>query len=371
MKFSPTTHLRFFASLPFFLGLVGCTAMQNPPFTPAVEVSPEISYLWPTDEKVPESKEAPSPEATKEKTPIGVNNGIIAVVNEKVITLKEFDAEFFRALQNQSFRLKEDELYYELIGNMIDQILLLDLAYSKEIEISPEEVEGEIESMAKRHPQGWDGLRRDLEKQKSSIEMMKERVKESLMLKTLRRELFGGLIRPSPKDVQKSYQERINEFESPEKRDISLLTIFESDYKNDKKLIKRASDKIKTQLSENDFSKVLNQMSGDGKGDGGHKGYITSSDLAEPISKVAFQLENKTWSGPHTMPGVTFFVKCNNIQEKVIKPLDEVQDNVKNTLINKIQFQKITKAIAEIKASSYIRKLSHIDYINYRKSLTQ
>lgn len=349
----------------------GCLAINNPPEIPANEVSPDISYLWP-EEKSLIKKTAEPTKRLEGRNSIGANNGIIAVVNDRLITLKEFDSTFFRALQNKrNVFKKEYALYDEILNEMIDQLLLLELAIQKEVEILPEEIERELEKLVKRHPKGWDGLRRELESQKSSIEAYKENIKDSLMLKKLRSQIVGYQNIPSPKDVQKKYQERIEDFQSPEKRDISLITIFNSDYDNQKRLIDRATKKISDRLKEEDFNKVLISMSGDGKGDGGLKGYIEKKDLAASISSIAFELSSGEWSGPHEMPGFQFFVKCNDVLPQETKSLDEVQDILTSEILNEMSYQKISKALVNIKASSYIRKMSHKDYVEYRRSLSQ
>jgi len=352
------------------LGLLGCTAQQNSAAIPAYEVSPDVKYLWP-EQKKDDAALVAQPTRFENKTAVGVNNGIIAVANDRVITLKEFDAEFFRALQQKNFTSKEDELYNDLLNNMIDQLLLLDLAYQKKIEVLPQRVDDELEYTAKKHPEGWDGLRRELEEQKSSIEAMKEKLKESLMLRDLRGEIIGRLNTPSPKEIQASYEKYNSEFEIPEKRNLAMITIFESDYKNEARLVERASKKILERLQTEDFTQVLLSNSSDGKGDGRLQGFVAASDLAEPIAKIAFLLEDGSWSGPHNMPGVVFFVKCQGIQPKQLKTLDEVQDIISNNLLSQMRYERISNALNDIKKSSYIRKLSHQDYVDYRKSLVQ
>lgn len=346
-------------------------AIHHPPEIPANEVSPDISYLWPEEKSLIKK----TPQKSKElegRNSIGANNGIIAIVNDRMITLKEFDSTFFRALQNKNSVFKKEYVLYEdILNEMIDQLLLLELATQKEIEVLPEEIERELEKLVKRHPKGWDGLRRELESQKSSIEAYKEKIKDSVKMRKLRNEIVGHQNMPSPKDVQKAYQKRIEEFQSAEKRDISLITIFDSDYDNQNRLVERASKKIADRLEQEDFNKVLISMSGDGKGDDGLKGYLEKKDLAPSIAEIAFALKAGEWSGPHEMPGFRFFVKCNDILPQQTKSLDEVQGLITSEILNETSYQKISKALVNIKAGSYIRKMSHKDYVEYRRSLSQ
>jgi hypothetical protein len=71
------------------------------------------------------------------------------------------------------------------------------------------------------------------------------------------------------------------------------------------------------------------------------------------------------------MPGFRFFIKCNDILPQQTKSLDEVQDMLTSEILNEMSYQKISKALVNIKSSSYIRKMSHKDYVQYRRTLSQ
>ena len=250
--------------------LYGCsTAAMNPPEWPANEVAPEVALLWPKEHETP----APPRKIIPGRASLGVDNGIIAVINQKAITLKEFDSSFLRALQNKDWNQKEEELYQLVLDNFIERQLLLGYIASKQLrekekgkekdEVDPtyvireDDIDQEMEHIVRNYKDGWEGYRRMLEEEKYSIEEMRLQIKENLLLKRIHNEIYRGMGSPSPKEIQAEYKKIESELTVPEKRDVSLITVFMGDYGNNRSKGEALVKKIEKALANGeDFAQL-------------------------------------------------------------------------------------------------------------------
>ena len=106
------------------LVIYGC-ASNNPPAIPAIEVAPEIPYLWPETNKQDYGLNKATNEEFSPDSSLGIENGIIAVVGEKIITLNEFDYEFIQALQQFGTKIDGERLYNNVLNCFINVILFV------------------------------------------------------------------------------------------------------------------------------------------------------------------------------------------------------------------------------------------------------
>jgi parvulin-like peptidyl-prolyl isomerase len=356
------------------LSLGGCTAAYNPPARQANKVAPNVPLLWPEESQ----KAAPTQISTgAQDAALGVDNGIIAVVANKAITLKEFDVAFFKALKNNTWGISEVEIYNHVLDQMIERELLLLHADSFKDEmaivIPNERIDHELDRMVKNFPGGWEGYRRMLEDEKLSLEEMRNQIKENMTIKRVQAELMRGMGPPSPREIQKAYQQRYLEWKRPEKRDVSLITVFLGEYRLQPEKGKAIIDNIKAGLKAGeDFAKLAQRYSDGAKSEqGGRQGWVGQEDLAEEITKVAFGMDELSTSGPHRMGELVFFLKCHEVQPEQIQPLNEVRDQLSNQLYRKQRGDLMLKMVKKIKSKTHIQKLSPDDYLQYRRSLTK
>lgn len=368
----PTSTLGLFL---LSASLCGCAAAFHPPTKPAKEVAPNVPLLWP--KKASEFVAARAEPVGDQQAALGVNNGIIAIVGNKAVTLKEFELAFFRALENNSWNISERELYGQVLSQMIERELLLAHAASlkdeQAIVISDQEIDDGLDRRVRNFPGGWEAFRRGLEHEKLSLEDVKLQIKEDMTLSRVQAELMRGMGPPSPREVQEAYELRASEWLSPEKRDISLITVFLGDYKPDSGDGEAVVAQIKTALDRgDDFARVAQRYSDGAKREqGGRQGWVGREDLAEEITKVAFSLDAERVSGPHGMGDLVFYIKCHEIELESQQPLQEVRERLEKDLYLKKREARMRNELLKLKSKTHIRKLAPEDFLRYRKSLSK
>jgi len=359
--------LALLSALPF-LGM-GCNAAMNPPQIPGKTVAPTVALLW------SESPKEDSGESGNLQTPqgfdLGLNKGIVATVDQKAITLKEFDSAFFRALRNKPRDLSEEDLYHQVLNDLvINKLLLLYGEGLEDLKVSDFELDLEMEKVLAQHPEGWQGYRQMLNMESLSLLDIREQIKESLLLRKVQGEIFRGMGSPSPKEIRAEYEHRKKEFETEDESDVSLIIIFNDTYKDNKEGLDALVARVKKLLDERPFEEVARQFSEGPKAEaGGRQGWITKRGLSPELSKIAFDLSKGEQSGPHVAKDFTFFVKCHDSRQAGSKEMDEVQTLLENTIQNRKRQALMDAKIKELYALHHVQTLSPNDYLKYRASL--
>jgi len=350
----------FYAIIP--LVVIGC-AGNSPPEIPAIEVAPDVPYLWPEEQSGLQSSNE-NEEYGNDST-LGIENGIIAVVGDRIVTLNEFDFNFYQALQQYGDSVNGRDLYIKVLNMIIERFLLLELAEQKEIEVEELEIDEAFEKHLQKLNISFEAYRSLLAEQKKSIADTRDQIKENIILQKLDSVIYRGLFSPSPKNVLAEYQKNKEAFTSKEMRDISLIVVFVGTYGSAGKA-ENEINKISKRLESESFSAVAKQMSGGAKADkGGRQGFIGFDDLAEPIAKVAFSLKEGRISSVNKMPGAFFIIKNHKIKKAETISFKEVQHKIKQNLMMEMRINRRQKAIAQIKKLTYIRKLSPTSYQKY------
>lgn len=346
-------------------------ARNNPPVIPAIKVAPEVDYLWPKgQEQISLSQNVTSEELGPDSS-IGIENGIIAVVGDKVITLNEFDYEFMMALRAEGSYIDGPKLYVKVLDFIIERLLLLELAKQKDIKVSEDAINDAFDDHLKKVGMSFKEYRSVLAEQKKSIIDMKQTIEENLSLAELDQHIFRGLFAPPPRDVLAEYNKKKELYSLKAQRDVSLIVVFKDTY-SDKTKTEKHIKKIYARLEHEPFDEVAKQYSDGSKASkGGRQGYVTQGDLAKPIADAAFALKKGEISGIGDMRAAYFIVKCHDIQKAKIVPFKKVQQEIKNKLLYEMRMQRKRKAVNEMKKLIYIRRLSPDSYQKYRNSVHQ
>lgn len=349
---------------------LGCTAASHPPEIPAKRIARGVPYLWPEEEAevVPEPEVAAPPES--QNVTLGISNGIIAIVNSKIITLKEFDFHFGQALRDKNVRLRGPELFEDILDSLIERLLLLELAAQKELEAEDDEVDLRMEKITESYPGGWEAYHRMLGDNRMSWDDVKDQIRNSILIEKLERQIFAGLISPPPQDVLKAYQRAKKDFASPEKRDISLILIKKSNYGKNEDQARKVAEKVLKRLDSHDFAEVAELYSEGHKAkEGGRYGWIErQGDLSEEISRVAFSLKAGEVSSVQELERSFCIVKCHEIKESEVPPFEKVQRQIARQIIVQMRIERRKKAIEKIRLGAYIRRLTPAEYLKYREA---
>lgn len=346
-------------------------ARQNPPHHPAWQVSREIPLLW--NEELAEKKKTPGSSAlalVREHGSTGIDNGIIAVVGKRIITLKEFDAVFFESLR--SGQSPSIDLYHRILDSMIEQMLMLEEAERLEFKIEDSEVEERFEAFAEKAG-GYDLLVSELQKNQQSVETFKRQVRESMLVSQLERQWYAGMIQATPQEVMEYYRKNIESFSDPEKRDVSIILVFNENYPNVDKAretLSRVAEKLGQGAEFDELARQFSEEPGAEKTHG-RKPWVSAKDMAGPISRVAFSLPPGKTSELSSWDAGFFLVRCHEVRAPGVREYSS--SGVQEEIRAKIRQQKLVSRRAleaeKLRKKAYIEKLDPKVFLDYRNSL--
>jgi peptidyl-prolyl cis-trans isomerase SurA len=358
-------------SILLFLPLVGlgCNAAMNPPKVPGKTVAPTVKLLWSEPNQEIIKKE--SGLSSQQGQDLGLNKGIVATVDQNAITLKEFDAAFYRALKKKPWNLSEEDLYHRVLNDLvINKLLLIYGEKLEEVEATDFEVDMEMERVSAQHPEGWEGYRRMLNMESLSLLDIREQIKESLLLKKVQGYIFRGMGSPSPQEIKDEYEKKKSEFFTDDERDVSLIIVFNDTYAGEKQKLDELLERISKSIKERPFDEIAKKFSEGPKADeGGRQGWIKKEALAPELSKVAFNLTKGEKSGPHITKDFSFFISCHDAKHASSKEMNEVQSYLENSVQNQKRAKLMETKIKELYELHHVQELSPQDYLKYRSGL--
>ncbi len=355
------------------LPISGCRAIEHPPALPANQVT-DLPYLWPVEQKK-ESLPEPSEKIRKGGGEVGLDNGIIAVVNDRIITMKEFAFYFFQQVQRGG-KQASAELYNEILDTMIDRELMLTEAIRRDASLSEEELKmvnqgmddelkSRFENIVNRSG-GYDQLVQQLEMDGQSVEDLKSQLREGIRIQKTEAEFMQGTISVSPEEVRQAYERNLSDYQEPEMRDISLILLFEDQYKSPE-MARQQLDNIVQSIQEakTDFAEMARQHSHGPKAkEGGHYGWIRrQGDLSPEISAIAFSLPAGRMSGVESMPGTVFVVKVNEAKDAKTLSLNDVRKDLQNHLQLQKRADVLESVMKRLRQPAHIEKLPPADFL--------
>lgn len=362
--------------------LAGCTAARHPPAIPSKAVTPEVPYLWPEEEgKKAEVKASDGeiPYNDGVDGGIGIDNGIIAIVNSRVITLKEFDFHFSQACEKKS---PSEELYNQVLDSLVERTLFVEMAEKKEAEgrkdenkrspeseylaVSDSEIDKSLESLAVEFG-GWEAYRSFLDENKQSLEEVKARIRESLISGKLERMLYAGIGVVSPQEILEEYKGREGKLFSPDMRDLSLIIVFSENYKDPAKA-EEIMGKVFGQLRQGeDFSKLAeNYSEGPRAKAGGRLGWVKKEDVHPKIWKTAESLSAGEQSGVASMEGGFLIAKCHGRRDAGPMSYEEVQVRLKNDILERRKKERKEEIMRDLMKNAHVRKLPAQYYLKHK-----
>ncbi|MFA6379085.1 MAG: SurA N-terminal domain-containing protein, partial [Candidatus Omnitrophota bacterium] len=226
-----------------------------------------------------------------------VNDGIIAIVNDDVITLKdlhEFLSMVYMELtssKRSQEEIKETMNYYQENGleKLIDEKLKIAYADKIELKIRPETIDKRIQDIKKQYPDGK-AFSDELISQGMTLTDLRKKILNQFKAYYAEEVEIKEKIIVSPQQVTEFYQQNLPKFLKPERANITSIFI---PYGEDKNLaVKNAQEALKTvkdpaQLSQypKGFDDVAQKFSGIASSQTVQKG-----EMLPEVEKIIFSL---------------------------------------------------------------------------------
>lgn len=299
-----------------------------------------------------------------------VADKIIAVVNDDIITLREFEAAaepYLKGIEEKYKNRDEREAAIRqtksiILQRLIDNILIQHEAKKIGAVIKEEEVMNVLKDMLARQNMKMDAFVKKLEQEGTSLAFVKNEIKEQLMRIRLMRWEIKAKIVISEQEIGDYYNKHRNDYEGKEAvriKQILLLIPANAGMMTKNQIRENISQIRKRAVSGESFDMLAAKYSqGPAADQGGDVGFIERGIMIPEVETAAFSLPLNQISDVIESEVGFHIIKVVDKRGAGLKPMEEVREEIKS----KLEDEKLEKKYEEWITA--VRKKSHIEIRN-------
>lgn len=271
----------------------------------------------------------------------GIEDKVVAVINNEAITKAELSTYInMIKLQIGHEGWKQYGMSEKMaLENLIEDRLISQEAKRKELEISDRLIEARVDEI-KRKLGSEESFSEFLISQGLSLNELKERFKESMLSEKLINMEVRGRIFVSPKEVTEYYQEHIEDFSQEERIKVESIFVESRD------TAARIYERLEAGM---DFERLQKKYS-----EKSSLGIVTRGQLIKEIEDVVFNLGLGEFSSPLELSGGYYIFLLKEKLAASKNKLIEIQDNIRNILLDSKYGKRLREFVDKLKANSYI-----------------
>ncbi|MDD5491080.1 MAG: peptidylprolyl isomerase [bacterium] len=309
-----------------------------------------------------------------------VVNKTVAVVNNEVITLEDFNKktgpmieQYRRSYKGADVEDKIKEMKKEMLTQMVEEKLLRQEAKKQNIIVTKQDIQKGVDEVKKRfNPENdYKEYKDELKRQGYTEKIFENDIKEQLMvMQLIDKEIKAKATLPDEAEVQKYYDEHKKELKQDDQvraRHILIRVDEKADLKTQSAALKKVQeiqDKIK---KGEDFASLAKEYSEDpgSKETGGDLGFFTKDTMVPEFSKAAFALKPGQVSDPVKTSFGYHLIKVEETKpSKQLTMEDEVpvgggknvkiKEYIQNMLYQQAMEKKFEEWLKELKSKAKI-----------------
>jgi peptidyl-prolyl cis-trans isomerase SurA len=295
------------------------------------------------------------------------DNRAVAFVNDDVITLYELNSRIEEMTGKTAGELKasNEQDFFKIREQILDIIIEERIIKAKikelEIETTTEEIDEYMEYVKEENKLTQEELVEQLKHEGLSLEKYREKIKEDLE----RRQLVGREIREklvvTEAQIAAYYEANKNKYERPGSAHIASIFLVPTSKGSESELdeLQKKGEAIRERISKGEkFEELAREYSnGPGADDGGDLGNIPLTDVDKKILDVINSLKDGEVSNPINMSNRIQIIKLIKKVNTGLTPLDEVSDEIHETLYNNEMERRYKEYMNTLKKESYIKKI--------------
>ena len=285
-----------------------------------------------------------------------------AIIGEQKVPIEEFQATFRKGVREKFYhgkvsRIEIDTFRKEVAEKLVDQVLLVQEARARKIEIDQSEISKKLDkidernSKAKEWPQSRDKV----------LAIIKERLVREALVKKLK-EIVKNVGAPTDAQTLEFYNKNNEMFTAPQQWGVSLIMLkVDPSSPSDvwAAAVDEASSLVERIRAGTSFKELARIHSGDESAEnGGDMGYLHIGMLAKPAQNVLNLMEPGETSEPvMLLQGVAIF-RLNGIKPARLNPLKKVEERARQLWVRERSEEVWLELIAKL------RKETKIEYGN-------
>ena len=287
---------------------------------------------------------------------------IVAKVNGQIVTLTELDSQVKVTLDQmgpaatpEEEESRVNELRPQILNRIIDNLLVLQVAQDRGLRVPSrffEEWKQNI--MTEMKIESEEELERQIQMQGRTMEDLKRRFEEGLLLQEIRRMEVDSKVSVSEPEIEERYRQRISDFTEPAKIRLREIVV-RFDATNELAQGKKARQLLQDLHQGADFAEVARMHSNSSSREaGGDLGFFDQGELAEPLESTAFALEIGTVSEILRLESSFYIIRVDEKVESNIKPIEEVRNDVADAIFNEKMTTQMERFVRELREHAIV-----------------
>jgi parvulin-like peptidyl-prolyl isomerase len=270
-----------------------------------------------------------------------------AVVNGEKIDKKTFDQRLNEKIQRHKdlgVSFAEDRLKNAVLQELIAEVLIMEAAAEKGINISEDEVSSQIESM--KSSTGEEDFNKRLKEKGLALESLKKRTRNEMIMSKFVESLADNDA-VSEQEVRDFYNNSSKPFIKPGRVFIKLIE-FKGEESAREVLERMENEGIK-------FDDIAGVLSREQKAIVSDYGWVNPDVFSPSISGAIKNLEPGEYGGPYKGRKGVFLIRIKDREEETVAKFEEVRDEIWRTLIAQKRQAALAHLIAERKRKAVIK----------------
>jgi len=284
---------------------------------------------------------------------------VIVVVNDEVVTQREFDRQFSVIKNRYEQNLKGKELDERLeearkmfLEQIIDSKIAISEAKKKNVKIDEAALQDKIEKI-RAHYATEEEFLKALSAQGTNLTEFEREIRDRMLAQKIIEKEVASKINITPGDVRDLYEKNKEKLVAPPRAKVSTIMIRKTgDPADDRKRLSVVQDKLKKGRVFTELAKELSE--GPYASEGGEMGYIAPGQTIEIIDETIFSMKKGEVSKPIETEIGYHILKVEDTTEPKKLELAEVNDFLRAQLFNKRFTDELSEWLKEKRKNAYI-----------------
>lgn len=295
-----------------------------------------------------------------------VLNGLMVIVNQEVITLKDvmqYVAPAVEVLmrtygnQPEVLRQKIQEAQRDGVEQLVERKLILHEFERSGFNLPDSIVDDRVkERIRERFGGDSAAMTKTLQSQGLTRESFRRRIKEDFIIGAMRAKNIASEVIISPHKIEKYYAENLDKFKIKDQIKLRAIML-NAAAPRDGAAVRKLAAEIAAKLEEGaSFAEMAGVYSDDTyRTQGGDRGWVERGDLRKELADAAFGLKPGQRTGLIEVADALWILQVEDAKANHVKTLPEVRDEIVSTLQAQEQARVQREWIDRLKAKSFVR----------------
>ncbi len=305
-------------------------------------------------------------QAPKDNLNMRYANGIVAIAEDKVITVDDvrreigpFVAEIQRSSRSeQEFNEKLEATQNDVIQSLIDRVLIVKEFYKDEKRRVPASyIDNQLaETIITQFENDRSKFLAYLRSRGISQKEYRLELEHDMIYNFMRQQKAKSGSTISPVRIEDFYNENKERFHQEDSVQLRLIQIARTPEDTDESLRAKAQAAVSELDNGASFADVARKYSQDSrKNRGGDWGWQRRTDLRKEFSDIIFSLEKGKPSEPLITPEGAFLFLVEDRKYAGTLPIDEVRPDIERTLVNQGSRRATERWLEKLRRNAYIK----------------